>query len=428
MKICVFGLWHLGCVTAACLADKGYNVIGLDPNEDIVNNLNKGISPIQEPHLDELIKLKLYDNLHFTTNIQSALKDAQIIWITFDTLVDDNDNADEIYVKRQIMSIFPYVANGTIVIISSQLSVGSTRKLEKEYRNWYWFKKDVHFAYSPENLRLGKAIAVFNNPERIIVGINDYEKGNKTIVKLLGQFCINPDCNIIWMSPESAEMTKHALNSFLATEVAFINEIATICEKTGANVRDVELGLKSDSRIGYKAYLNAGSAFSGGTLARDLQFLNSIKTMPLLSSVIDSNDDHKWWELNILDEHFKYELKDKKISVLGLTYKPNTDTLRRSNSVELCKQLIKFGVNIKTYDPLIKELPKEYSHFNLCNTIEEAIRDIDAVVMMKDIKSNLEILRCFKTPLVVIDANGILEEYLGDFKDIKYYSVGRGKI
>lgn len=289
MKICVFGLGHLGCVTAACLADKGFEIVGLDPSESIVNNLNKGIPPIFEPGLEELINKNLNKNLRFTTNMYSATKNADIIWITFDTPVDDK-KADEIYVKRQIMWLFSYLQDRMTVLISSQLTVGTTNYLREEYRKW--FKNSVEFAYSPENLRHGKAIEIFNDPIRIVVGSEN--ESNIPLKILLRTICKN----VMWMSSESAEMTKHALNSFLATEIAFINEIATICKETGANIRDVEMGLKSDPRIGYRGFLNSGEAYSGGTLSRDVQYLKKISDdlnlkSTLIRSINESNNNHK---------------------------------------------------------------------------------------------------------------------------------------
>lgn len=427
MKICVFGLWHLGCVTAACLADKGFEVVGLDPNENVVNNLNEGIPPIFEPGLSELINTHLDDNLHFTTDAESALFYADVIWVTFDTPVDDNDNADDKYVKQQIMSIFPYIQKGTTLLISSQLPVGSTTELRQHYMRYSKYR-DVYFAYSPENLRLGRAIEVFNNPERIVIGFNEH---NIDIITLEKLFKDDFYSKIIWMSSESAEMTKHALNSFLATEVVFINEIATLCEKTGADIREVERGLKSDSRVGEKGYLKAGSAFSGGTLARDLKFLNSIKITPLLSSVLESNEEHKFWELYILRECFDFNLRGKTIAVLGLTYKSDTNTLRRSRSIELCKKLSQLnGVIIKTHDPSLKELPSEYSYLNLSYTIREAVHGADAII----IATGLEEYKCLRElansdkNIVVIDANNILGDSLMGAKNIKYYSVGRSNV
>ncbi len=422
IKICVFGLWHLGLVTAGCMADKRFDVVGLDRNKIEVKKLNSGILPIEEPHLNELI-LKGIKNkrLSFTENTYEALRGAKILWITFDTPVDDNDNADVEYVKYQIRSLYPYIEDETTILISSQLPAGTTSELEQEFKKEYPYKV-VYFAYSPENLRLGKAIDVFNNPDRIIVGMNNIPEKN-TLDKLFSYF----ESDIVWMSIESAEMVKHALNSFLATEIAFINEIAIICEKTGANIRDVELGLKSESRIGEKAYLKAGSAFAGGTLARDVQFLINIEQTPLLSSVIESNDNHKLWAFYKLREIFGLNLEGKTIAVLGLTYKPNTNTLRRSSSIELCKLLIDIDANIKTHDPSLTELPEKYKNFNLCSTIAEATENVDAIVIATEweVYKNLGDIANLSCP-IIIDANGFLYKTLNNNKEIAYYTVGKG--
>jgi len=293
MKICVFGLQHLGCVTAACLAEKGFVVTGLDPNETSVQFLNRGISPIYEENLNDLISKNLGVNLKFTTNIKSALEDAEIIWVTFDTPVDENDIADTEYVKKQIISLYPHLQEGTTILISSQLPMGTTIKLEKEYNKW--FKNQVEFAYSPENLRHGTAIEIFNNPRRIIVGAKD--ENNILLKILLRTICQNT----IYMSVESAEMVKHTLNAFLATEIAFINEISLVCEKTGANIKDVEKGLMSDYRIGDKGFLRAGKHYTGGTLGRDVEYLRKISSelrleSNLLRSIKKSNDNHEKYE------------------------------------------------------------------------------------------------------------------------------------
>jgi len=291
MKICVFGLNHLGCTTAACLADKKeFVVTGLDFNKERVSNLNRGIAPIEELFLNKLISKNLGINLRFTTDIKSALKDAQIIWVTYDTPVDNNDVANTEYVKNQIISLYPYLTSNMTILISSQLPVGSTKELEEKYREQ--FKNDVNFAYSPENLRHGKAIEIFNNPVRIIVGSKD--ENNIPLKLLLRTICTN----VIWMSVESAEMVKHSLNAFLAMEISFINEISLICEKTGANIKDVEIGLKSDSRVGEKAFLRAGEHYTGGTLGRDVEYLENISddfflNSKLIKSINKSNNDHK---------------------------------------------------------------------------------------------------------------------------------------
>lgn len=271
MKVCVLGLWHLGIVTAACLASGGHHVVGLDFDESVIANLKKGKLPLFEPGLEELVKNGIAENkLGFSTDIKQAVSDAQVIWVTYDTPVDEDDRADVDFVIERISRLFPDLEAGQQILISSQLPVGSARRLElllEEARP----NLSVSFSYSPENLRLGKAISVFTQPDRVVIGVRN-EESKKIFSQLLAPFTER----IEWMSVESAEMTKHALNAFLAASVTFINEIAAICEQVGADAKEVERGLKSEARIGPKAYLGPGGAFAGGTLARDVAFLTQL--------------------------------------------------------------------------------------------------------------------------------------------------------
>lgn len=432
MRIVVLGLWHLGCVTAACLADRGFEVIGLDQDETIVYNLNVTdiAIPISEPNLKEMIQDGMFKRkLNFTTDIKRALHGADVLWVTFDTPVDDSDNADVDYVMNKVRTTFQYIEPNTTVIISSQLPVGSTTKLQEEYDEKY--PHAIPFVYIPENLRLGNAIESFNNPNRIIVGVNNCV-GTINITKLLSTVCDN----IIWMSIESAEMTKHALNAYLATSIVFANEVAEICENVGADYKDVERGLRTDPRVGMKAYIKAGNSYAGGTLARDVRFLqdisinNSLKDSVLFNAVEKSNNEHKMWVLNKLSNVIG--LSGKTIAVLGLTYKNGTDTLRRSASIELCTALWCRGARVKCHDPFVKELPLEFrDSFELAHSVIEAIKDADVVIIMtgheeyKKLEDAdiLENMRRF----IVIDPNQFLEETLGHEAMIQYYTVGMTK-
>lgn len=449
-KICIYGTYHLGCVTAACLADRGFEVVGLD-DSDKIKKLNKGVSPIFEPGLEKLIKKGLENkNLSFTDDVKAALESTDVLWVTFDTPVDDNDNADVEYVMNKVRDTFQYIEPNTLVIISSQLPVGSTTKLQEEYDEKY--PHAIPFVYIPENLRLGKAIEIFTNPNRIIVGLGeniDIENNDiniHKIEKILTSFCKN-FCkndselvtrlrNIIWMSVESAEMTKHALNAYLATSIVFANEVAEICESVGADYKDVERGLRTDPRVGMKAYIKAGNAYAGGTLARDVRFLQDISIINtgndsvLFIAVEESNHEHKMWVLNKLENVL--ELHGKTVAVLGLTYKNDTDTLRRSASIELCTALWCRGAKVKCHDPFIKELPLEYIDiFELLPSVIGAIKDADAVIIMTGheeykilcIDDILENMQRF----IVIDPNRFLEETLGHEAMIQYYAVGGSK-
>lgn len=429
MKICVFGLWHLGSVIASCLSEKDFEVIGLDPDPNRIKDLQKGIPPVFEPGLEDSIKKGLASKkLFFTTDERTALEKTDVLWVAFDTPVDEADRADVGYVINQIKKLFVHLESGMIVLISSQLPVGSTRQLQEAYFKQYP-KKKVIFAYSPENLRLGKAIEYFTKPDRIVVGLSNIERREK-IEAVLRPFCNN----IEWMSVESAEMTKHGLNAFLATSISFINELAILCEKVGADAREVERGLKSDPRIGIRSYLKAGAAFAGGTLARDVVFLETIGrslsiSTPLITAVNISNQNHKRWALKKLRMEL-CDFRGKTVAILGLTYKPGTNTLRRSSSIELCETLVKYGVILKCHDPSLKKLPPEYEKkFNFSTSIKDTLKGSEAVVISTewpDYKSLSvdDILKNMKKP-VVIDANRFIEKTLGEDQQIIYFAVGR---
>ncbi len=427
MKIAIYGLWHLGCVTAACLADKGFDVIGIDDDETVTDNLNQGKAPVYEPHLDDLIKKSLGSNLRFSAD-KKELETADIIWVNFDTPVDDNDRADVEFVKDKIRAAFPHIANDTIVLISSQVPVGTTTALQDEFTAAHGGQ--VTFAYSPENLRLGKAIEVFNTPERVIVGISD----NSAKPKLEKLFTPYTD-NIIWMRVESAEMVKHSLNAFLATSVTFINEVASICEEVGADAAEVERGLKSEPRIGPKAYVKPGGAFAGGTLARDVNFLCQLGEehklkLPLLQGIVPSNREHQQWILRRLHKYYP-DFRDKKIAVLGLAYKPDTDTLRRSHSVELCRKLAEEGANVIAFDPHVKAIPQDLQDsVTLANDIGEVYEDADALVVSTEHKALKtmafdDVKKGMKKTLI-IDQNGFLGDNFRENEDVTYLTVGCG--
>jgi UDPglucose 6-dehydrogenase len=427
MRICVFGLWHLGCVTAACVAEH-FPSIGLDPDDATIAGLRAAHPPILEPGLDDLIRTGISrDMLRFTTDSDEAVSEADIVWVAFDTPVDDEDRADTGYVEARIASLFPYLRDGAMVLISSQLPVGSTRRMAALFCERHP-GREIHFAYSPENLRLGKALDAFRRSERIIVGTQNAEDREK-LRQLLEPFCHN----LVWMSIESAEMTKHALNSFLANSIVFANEIGTLCEETGADAKEVERGLKTDERIGPRAYLGAGGPFAGGTLARDLSFLiararEAGVPVPLLESVRHSNDLHKQWPRRKLQSVLG-ELSGRTVAVLGLTYKPGTDTLRRSAAVELCHWLLEQGVNVRAFDPTVQHLPDDLkARITLCSCAMEALLGCDAAVFATDWPQFRELaaqdlISRMKTA-VVLDANRFLERTLACHPALAYIAVG----
>lgn len=427
IQISVVGLWHLGSVTASCLAEMGFNVIAYDQDENIINNFNKGILPIFEPGLEDLINInKTNGALNFSSNPVS-LSNSDLIWITFDTPVDDQDIADVEFVINNIITLFPYFKKDSVVLISSQLPVGSVAFLENLFFNKFP-ERNISFACSPENLRLGKAIDVFMNPDRIIVGIRD----EKAKIKLNGILTSITE-NIIWMKVESAEMTKHALNAFLATSVVFINELAVLCEYVGASATEVEQGLKSEIRIGNKAYLRPGSAFDGGTLARDLTYLvekeieHNLSSI-FFSSILQSNENHKSWVANKISAEFP-SLKNIKIGILGLTYKPGTNTLRRSTAIEICKLLHNKGAKIYAFDPSITNLPNNLENFIILESvIDNVIIGKDAVIVATEWPIFKELgtfdFSRLSNELLIFDANSFLQNEL-NIPGIRYISIGK---
>ena len=427
MKICVQGLWHLGSVTAACLASVGHDVVGLDGDSNNISNLNQGKAPLFEPGLDEMIQNEINQgHLRFVQSSREALADAEVLWVTFDTPVDEDDQADVELVLGKIKSVLPELNDGTVVLISSQIPVGSIKKLEHFVKDNY-IKKQICFAYSPENLRLGKSIDVFLNPDRIVVGTRNDETKEK-LKKLF-----SPITNKIeWMSVESAEMTKHAINAFLATSVTFANELAAICELYGADAKEVERGLKTESRIGPRAYLSPGGPFAGGTLARDIDFLDKAAqekalAVPLLQSVRVSNDEHKKWVKRKLSEKFT-PLNKLSVAIWGLTYKPETSTLRRSLAVALCDWLIEEGAIVHVYDPAVQELPSHWNNqVDRFDSALKALKNTQVLVLgtewaefKETAKKMLEVVN---NDYMVIDANRYLQNEIFPL-GINYIAVG----
>jgi UDPglucose 6-dehydrogenase len=430
VKVCVYGLWHLGCVTAACLAERGHQVTGLDPADEVVARLQAGKAPLFEPGLDELIQKNLAaGRLRFTRDAAEAVQDGAVVWVTFDTPVNEQDEADTAFVQRKVVELFPLLPAGALVLLSSQMPVGSVRSLEAQAQADVP-GRGLRFACSPENLRLGQAIKVFTEPDRIIAGCRTAADR-----ELLRELFAPITDKVEWMGVESAEMTKHAINSFLALSVCFINEIATLCERYGADAGEVARGLKTEARIGPKAYLSPGGAFAGGTLARDVAFLSHMGEsagvgVPLIRAIRTSNDAHRAWALQRLHELWGGALAGQCVAVWGLTYKPGTDTLRRSSSVELCRQLLAAGAVIQAFDPAIAVLPADLAaSICLCTSAAAALDGAQALVMatpwpaFRQVPATV-IARALRGGLV-LDADRFLAQQLAGETGLKYVTVGR---
>jgi UDPglucose 6-dehydrogenase len=424
----VVGLWHLGSVTAACLAGVGYDVLAVDPNGSVVEELAHGRPPISEPGLAELVA-STTGRLRFSADPRT-LAEASCAWVTFDTPVDDEDRADVEWVLRQTEQLLAQLPGDALVIVSSQLPVGSVAALQGRCAAIRG-SDDLRFACVPENLRLGGALEAFRAPDRFVAGVR-CERDRAELEQLLAPF----GAEIVWMRVESAEMTKHALNGFLATSVAFINEVAAICEAVGADAAEVSRGLKSERRIGPRAYLAPGDAFAGGTLARDVSFLRALAEQhglpdEVFAGVAHGNIAHKAWAQRKLLALVGGEaaLSAATVAIWGLTYKPGTDTLRRSSAVELCRWLVGIGASVRAHDPAVKCLPADLAEgVRLCETPQAAAKGASALVVCTAWPQYRAVpaawlLSELETPLV-IDAAGFLVGSLGGESGLRYVQVG----
>ena len=423
MNITVLGLWHLGSVTAACCA-KHFPVVGLDFDAANVANLNLGKAPLFEPGLNHLLMAGLATGkLSFTTDPKIACANADLLWVCYDTPVNDRDESDVSYVLENLRRTLAHLPQTALVLISSQLPVGTCAQLEREF-------PQRHFACSPENLRLGKAIESFEKAERVVVGTRDLA-ARPALEKLFAPFT----SEILFMRTESAEMVKHALNSFLALSVTFINEVARLCEHVGADAKEVSAGLKSDPRIGPRAYLGPGGPFAGGTLARDVVTLTKLaeskhESVSVIPAIKESNDLHHDWALRRLQTRLG-DLRGKTISVLGLTYTANTDTVRRSAAIELCQKLLAAGAKVIAFDPAVKNLPPELSKISLASDIPGALQNVDAAVVCTEWPEFRQadwskLIPQMRQPLVV-DPNRFLENELKNIAVVEHLSVGRAR-
>jgi UDPglucose 6-dehydrogenase len=428
VNVAVLGLWHLGSVTAACLAAAGHCVRGFDPDPERIAGLAAGRPPVGEPGLADLIAAGLQsDALRFTTDLTEAVVGADIVWVTFDTPVGDDDRADVSFVIRSVERAFPHLDDGALVVSSSQLPAGTTRSFEETWSRQA-SGRSVSFACSPENLRLGKAIETFTKPDRVVVGVRDAHARNR-IAELFAPITDR----IEWMSVESAEMTKHAINAFLATSVTFANEIGALCECVGADAKEVERGLRTERRIGTLAYVAPGGAFAGGTLARDVEFLRQLGTSSdrptlLMDGVLASNTAHRLWARRRLETELG-QARGARVAVWGLTYKPGTDTLRRSASIELCRWLVSEGADVHVHDPAVGDLPDDLAGITRHVEPVEAATGARAVVVGTDWPLYRQIdrdrLAEVAPGLLVIDANRFLDRTVGQDPRFRLISVGQ---
>ena len=432
MKICMIGTGYVGLVSGTCFADLGNRVYCVDKDRSKINKLKNAISPIYEPGLDDLIKNNSKaKRLHFTDNLEKAVKESQIIFICVGTPNKKNSNlVDLSQVYNVAKSISKYIKSYKIIVNKSTVPVTTGDQIEKIIGKKV--KKSLFDVISnPEFLREGEAIRDFKYPDRIVVGSNNKKIFKK--MKLLYEPLIKKGAKFFSTSRKGAELIKYTSNAFLATKITFINEIANLCEAADINVEDISVGMGSDARIGSR-FLRAGPGYGGSCFPKDTKGLISIadrfKTnLSIVKSVIKSNHDRKILLTKRVSKIMNNNIKNKKITVLGVTFKANTDDMRESSSLVLIPYLLKKGGVVKYYDPsgpksefkknknlkFEKTLPKACLGADLIiiNTEWDEFKSIDFKKMVR--KSNFK----------VYDMRNLYNPSELKKRNIKYYSIGR---
>ncbi|HTE48977.1 MAG TPA: nucleotide sugar dehydrogenase [Candidatus Paceibacterota bacterium] len=425
-KICVIGMWHLGTVTAGCLAQTNNEIICFDFDKEVINNMKRGILPVFEPGLQELFDRarKKNNNISFSNNLKDIVPESDYIYITFDAPIDNRDRVNLATFNESVDKIIPLITPKTLIIISSQIPVGTCRKIIQKIRKK---GKKNELCYIPENLRLGDAIKSFLTPERIIIGLSS------ELVKQKAENLFNHiNARKIYMNLESAEMSKHAMNAYLATLISFSGEISNICEKVGANALDVINALKAEKRVSPYAPILPGLGFGGGTLARDIQILketgskNKVKT-EVLNAVLSANVNRMKYVADRL-KMLLGTLNNKKIAFFGLVYKAGTNTLRRSLTLAIIDQIKNKNVIISAYDPMIKNKIKNYD-IEVCKSPIETVDKADALVIMTDWDEFKKIdypalVKSMKNK-IILDTKNILNISELEKNNVKYYGIGR---
>ena len=429
----------MGLVSGTCFADTGANVTCVDVDAQKIERLKNGEIPIFEPGLDELVvKNVKAGRLHFTTDLASVLDDVQIVFSAVGTPPDEDGSADLKYVLQVARTIGQHINHYTVVVTKSTVPVGTAAKVRKTIEEELEKRgiKDLEFdvASNPEFLKEGNAIKDFMSPDRVVVGVES-EHAKKVLTKLYKPFLIN-NFRVIFMDIPSAEMTKYAANSMLATRISFMNDIANLCERVGADVNMVRAGIGADTRIGRK-FLYAGCGYGGSCFPKDVKAL--IKTadqngysMEVLKAVERVNERQKSILFEKLQKAYGGQsLKGKTIAMWGLSFKPETDDMRESTALVMIKLLQEAGCTIRAYDPVAMDECKRRigDTVTYCNDMYDAVLDADALLLLTEWKEFrlptwAVIKKAMRRPLVIDGRNIFDSEELAE-NGFEYHCIGK---
>ena len=433
MKLCMIGTGYVGLVSGACFSDLGNQVYCVDKDKNKIKKLNEGISPIYEPGLEDLIHTNFKSKrLIFTNNLENAVKNSKIIFICVGTPSKKGSNLvdlSQIYSVAKLIS--KYIKSYKIIVTKSTVPLAIGDQIEKIIGKKV--RKSLFDVISnPEFLREGEAIRDFKYPDRIVIGSN-----NKKIFKkmeLIYEPIIKKGAKFLCTSRKGAELIKYASNAFLATKITFINEIANLCEVSGTNIEDISLGVGSDARIGSR-FLRAGPAYGGSCFPKDTKGLVSIADMfktnlSIVKSVIKSNQKRKILLTKRVEKILNNKIKNKKITVLGVTFKANTDDMRESSSLVLIPYLLKKGGIVRYYDPSgPKNEFKKNKNLKFEKTLSTACKSADLIIINTewDEFKSIDFKKIVKKDnFKVYDMRNLYNPNELKKRNIKYYSVGRG--
>lgn len=436
MNIAIVGTGYVGLVSGTCFAEMGINVTCVDIDSRKIENLRKGIIPIYEPGLDELVRRNSEaGRLHFSTDLSEVLPEVTVVFSAVGTPPDEDGSADLRYVLEVARTFGRHITRYTLLVTKSTVPVGTAAKVREVIREELGRRGvDVPFdvASNPEFLKEGAAIKDFMSPDRVVVG-TDSERARKTMERLYKPFLLNSD-RMIYTDIPSAEMIKYAANSMLATRISFMNDIANLCELVGADVNMVRKGIGTDTRIG-KKFLYAGCGYGGSCFPKDVKAL--IKTadskgydMKVLKAVEEVNERQKSVLFDKLSRHFGGDLKGKTVAMWGLAFKPKTDDMREAPSLVLIGLLTQAGVKVKVFDPVAMEECRRRvgDRVTYAADMYEAALDADALMLVTEWNEfrmpSLPVLARTMAGKVILDGRNLYDtEYLAEF-GFTHYKIG----
>lgn len=392
MKIAVIGTGYVGLVTGTCFSEVGVDVTCVDIDENKIENLKKGILPIYEPGLEELVLRNTgKKRLHFSTSLKDSIQQADVVFIAVGTPPDEDGSADLKYVLGVASSIGEYMTQPLVVVTKSTVPVGTAEKVRTALQTQLNKRGETipyYVASNPEFLKEGAAIEDFMKPDRIVVGI-DHQAAEEIMRKLYKPFLMNGH-PIIFMDIPSAEMTKYAANAMLATKISFMNDVANLCEIMGADVNMVRKGIGSDGRIGPK-FIYPGVGYGGSCFPKDVKAL--IKTakennynMRILNAVEDVNESQKEVLFNKVRTHFNNQLKGKTFALWGLSFKPKTDDMREAPSLVIIEKLLNAGADVIAYDPVAMHEAQRIlgDKISYCSDMYDTLNNADALLIVTE--------------------------------------------